>query len=314
VKVAMRYGGNPCGETSETIACNAGACEKDCKLSSWTPWSKCSKACDGGSKKRVKFIKTGAVGEGKCPDMWDFKRLQYKKCNTQRCALPKGKKVLECNATQQLDVILLIDGSSSLGTTGWKAEIKAATMFVSAFKGDVAMSVILYSGPRTYEKTKRCVGRSEKKVDIQKECKINTVAHFTKDLDNVKERILALDFPKGSTLTSLALLTAKSELQLGRKDARSVVVVFTDGRPHSYRKTAMAARSLRKKARLIWVPITKFAPLKKIKELATRRWQENVVVVNSFEKLRKPEVVTHLIADLCPTPTQFHATLGHIKR
>merc|ERR1719353_2215190 len=39
VKQAMKYGGKPCGETSEAKSCNGQACEKDCELSSWTKWS-----------------------------------------------------------------------------------------------------------------------------------------------------------------------------------------------------------------------------------------------------------------------------------
>merc|ERR550537_1991793 len=119
-------------------------------------------------------------------------------------------------------------------------------------------------------------------------------------MKRVKEDIGGLSWPQGSTLTSLALMTAKSELSLGRKDEKSIVVVFTDGRPLSYLKTTAAARSIRKVARLMWVPVTEFAPLKYIKLWATRRWQENVVKVDSFEELQTPEVVTHIVADLCP--------------
>merc|ERR1719287_441425 len=43
---AMKYMGKPCGKTSQTKACNAAACEKDCELSKWTKWSACSKDCD----------------------------------------------------------------------------------------------------------------------------------------------------------------------------------------------------------------------------------------------------------------------------
>merc|ERR1719379_3058684 len=95
-------------------------------------------------------------------------------------------------------------------------------------------------------------------------------------------------------------MTAKAELSLGRKNAQTVVVTITDGRPLSFRNTEIAARLLRKSARLIMVPVTKFAPLKEIKKWATRRWEENVVKVNDFNALEKPDVVTHIIADMCP--------------
>jgi hypothetical protein len=94
----------------------------------------------------MKFVTQVSEGAGHCPDNWSLKRLQYKECAMHRCeVLP------ECNRT--LDVILLIDGSGSLGQEGWDAEMKAAKIFVGAFKaaaGKVKMAVILFSGPRTW--------------------------------------------------------------------------------------------------------------------------------------------------------------------
>jgi len=189
-----------------------------------------------------------------------------------------------------------------MGKKGWAAEMKAAQYFVGSFmKNDQAkLAVILYSGPRTWGGVFRCVGQNQAKVDLEKTCRIKTVMHFTNDFKKLKGLITGLAFPKGSTLTSLALMTAKAELTLGSQKKRSVVVVFTDGRPLSYRRTELAARSLRKTARLLWVPMTKNAPLKSIKKWATRRWEENVVSVEDWAKLEKPEVITHIIADICP--------------
>merc|ERR1719482_636122 len=154
----------------------------------------------------------------------------------------------------------------SLGKTGWKAEIKAAQFTVDAFadSGKAEMAVVLYSGPRTWSGVKRCTGRNARNVDMEA-CKIKTVSHFTDDLKKVKQLITGLSWPQGSTLTSLALMTAKAELSLGRKDAQSNVIVITDGRPLSYRRTALASHMIRKSSRLLWVPVTKYAPLKYIK-------------------------------------------------
>merc|ERR1719484_257360 len=125
---AMKYGGKPCGETSESKACNAQACEKDCDLTDWTKWSWCSKDCDGGTRKRQKFVRSPPEGAGKCPGKWSKERLQFKACNMKRCKVPVDDPVMRCNAT--LDIMLLLDGSGSLGESGWKAEIKAAQLFV----------------------------------------------------------------------------------------------------------------------------------------------------------------------------------------
>jgi hypothetical protein len=249
----------------------------------------------------MKFITHEAEGAGKCADEWSVKRLQYKNCNMNRCQTLDVSKPLTCNRT--LDIILLIDGSGSLGKGGWEAEIYAAKSFINAFhmaeEGKINMAVILFSGPRTWSGVSKCVGKNEATVSLET-CGIKTVTHFTDDLNKVDQLVTGLDWPQGSTLTSLALMTAKAEMALGRADEQTIVVVFTDGRPLSYRKTTLASKTVRKSARLVWVPVTKFAPLKQIKEWATRRWQENVIKVDSFDDLKKPDVVTHIIADICP--------------
>jgi hypothetical protein len=256
--------------------------------------------CDGGTQKRQKFVTLEAEGAGHCADEWSIKRLQYKQCHMHRCDTLAVSKPLGCNRT--MDVILLIDGSGSLGKTGWEAEIKTAKFFINAFEhaeGKVQMAVILFSGPRTWSGVSKCTGKSTAAASLT-DCGIKTVTHYTNDLDKIDQLVTGLTWPQGSTLTSLALMTAEAEMALGRADVHTVVVVITDGRPLSYRKTGLASNSLRKKARLLWVPVTKFAPLKYIKKWATRRWEENVVKVDDFDALEKPDVVTHIIADMCP--------------
>lgn len=207
---------------------------------------------------------------------------------------------------RKLDVVLLIDGSGSLGKSGWAAEIKAAKMFVDAFAvsgGQAEMAVILYSGPRTWGGVRRCFSRNTRPVDRKAVCKVQSITHFTSDLAEVKKLIAGLVWPQGSTLTSLALLAAKDELSMGRKDSHANVVVFTDGRPLFYRATGLASRAVRKAARLLWVPVTKYAPRKRIKKWATRNWEENVVFVPNFKELEKPDVITHIVANICPKHT-----------
>merc|ERR1719379_2814681 len=146
---------------------------------------------------------------------------------------------------------------------GWAAEIKAAQLFTDAFarSGKGNMAVLLYSGPKTWSGVSKCTGKSKTAVDPE-QCGIKLVTHFTEDIKKVRQLITGLEWPKGSTLTSLALMTAKAQLPLGRKEAKANVIVITDGRPLSDRKTGVAAKSLRKMARLVWVPVTKHAPLK----------------------------------------------------
>jgi len=307
VKQAMRHGGTPCGETSEAKACNGQSCEKDCELSAWTKWSSCSKDCDGGTLKRQKFIKVPAEGAGKCAGDWHEDRLQYKKCNMDRCKVPDITKALKCNKT--MDYILVLDGSPRSGKKGFVAQMQAANNFIDAMSGPGVTSIpnialVRYSGPRTWSGISKCTGKGgKKKVDPEKDCGIKIVSHFEEDMKKVKSLITGLEFRKGSKLLALALLTAKAELGLGRKTAASNVVVFLDGAPLSIRKTMLASRVIRKSARLHWVVVTKFAPLKDIKTWATRRWQENIVQVQKYTQLQDPQTVTHVIANICPSRT-----------
>jgi Mg-chelatase subunit ChlD len=251
--------------------------------------------------KRMKFVRTAAVGSGHCASEWDPGRLHYKECNNIPCLVNDTFPTLTCN--KALDVVLLIDGSGSLTQQGWAAELKAANTFVDAFLkagADAQIAVILFSGPRTWSGVSKCMGKDTGAVDIEHDCKVKTITHYTNDLAKVKKLISGMSWPMGSTLTSIALMKAKAEISLGRRDSHSNIIVFTDGRPLSLRKTGLASRTLRKVARLLWVPVTKFAPLQDIKQWATRRWEENVIVVNSFGDLEKPEVVTQIIANICP--------------
>jgi len=209
---------------------------------------------------------------------------------------------------KKLDVVLLIDGSSSLRQKGWEAEKLAVDTFISAFEGkgsQVQISAILYSGPMSWRGVQKCFhGYKGKDPDYLKNaCRVNVVTSMNSNVADVRRAVGALTYPKGSTLTSVALLTAHNELSMGREDAHSIVVTFTDGKPLMSRNVDFAANRLRQKARLLWVAVSRAAPLANIKHWATRRFEENLIVVKDFDDLKnkKEETTNHLIADICPS-------------
>jgi len=282
------------------------ACEKDCVLHPWTKWTDCSKDCDGGSKKRERMIKEPAEGSGKCADKWDPSRLQYEPCALHRCKLALGqtpKESIKCN--QSMDVILVVDGTPKAGKDGFAYELKSVNKFIDAFKGKGILAkpnfaLIHYTGPRTWTGVSKCTGKSTAKVNMETVCKITLVQHFTDDFKKIKSKVDGLEFTPGSKLLSLGLMTVQSEFALGNKNHRTIVVVWIDGVPLSYRKTLLASRAIRKKARLVWVAVTKFAPLASLKKWASRRWQENLVLVDKAKQLKKGATVTHIVANICP--------------
>jgi len=293
----MKHNGNPCGEVSETKSCNVQSCEQDCELSDWTKWAKCSKACDGGTRKRIKRVKVAAIGQGECPMPTSKDRIAFKRCNAHACVKPKDKETISCDA--KLDLILVLDGSGSLGKKGWAATKKAASLIIGSLdKKKAKVGVLLFSGPNDWATVRKCY--TDGKVNKKLICKMNWVQHLTSNIGKVLSKVEFLGWPKGSTLTSMALMDALAETQLGRQDAQTVVAVITDGKPVSKSKTWRAAKAVRKVARLMWIPVTKFAPLRFIRRMATKRWQENVVLARSFSTLAKPEFVNHIIADMCP--------------
>jgi len=214
---------------------------------------------------------------------------------------------MTCN--KQLDIVLVLDGSGSMGQRGWDAQIKAAEAFIAAF--DVAnteakISVIVYSGPWWWSVINKCLGKSSS-VDMAKDCKINTVVSMesgkSSNMAQVKQTVKNLKWPSGMTLTSLALFRAKKELELTGRAAKSVVVVFTDGRPFRDDLTLAAAKEVRKTSRLVWVPVaSQVRDWKRIfYPLATRLPKENIVPVSNFDALKDPKLVKSLIADICPS-------------
>merc|ERR1719379_2344733 len=126
-----------------------------------------------------------------------------------------------------MDVILFIDGCPKGGKKLWDAQIKSAKQFVSSFNPKKAqIAVISFCGPRTWSGVSKCTGKSTKKIDTEKVCKVKIASHFSDDMKKVKGVINGITYAKGTKLVSMALLSAKSELTLGRKDAHSIVLAF----------------------------------------------------------------------------------------
>jgi hypothetical protein len=277
VKVEPEHGGDPCGETSDAQSCNVQSCDKDCELADWTPWSACSKGCNGGMNDRMKAIVAPAIGDGECPRMWSETRMQEKACNEAPCIKKDGELTLQCES--RLDVILVIDGSAGLGEEGFEAMKDASHNIAQAFDGehaDVKLAVILFGET------------------------VEMVQHFSTDIKETAKKIEEMEWPGTDPYLAQALDAAKTELSLGRRDASSVVIVITIGKPMSQRKTRQAAKSLREQARLMLVPVTEFRALNKLRKMVSRPASENLLPVKGYADVKNPEIVDQIIADICP--------------
>eukprot|EP00928_Gymnodinium_smaydae_P045599 TRINITY_DN30377_c0_g1_i1.p1 TRINITY_DN30377_c0_g1~~TRINITY_DN30377_c0_g1_i1.p1 ORF type:complete len:909 (+),score=203.75 TRINITY_DN30377_c0_g1_i1:75-2801(+) len=295
----MKYRGRTCEQTTEAVSCNMDACNADCKLGDWTAWSSCSKACDGGSSLRTRGVLEEARGSGACPSSREAARLQRRPCNEQRCT--KRFDTLRCRS--RLDVVLVVDGSGSLGKRGWEATRSAAAALSQAFQspdGSVRLSAILYGGPRSWRGVEKCTGTFTGTVDRERDCHLQLLSPFTTDGAAVARKFRAAAWPGGSTLTVGALRTAAAELpRSGRRDAAAVVIVLGDMKPYFARRVGQAARKLRESARLMWVPVTKRRPAEHIRSWVSEPQDENFFAVSSFEELSDVKTVDHIIAGAC---------------
>jgi len=306
VLMEMKYDGQPCEDTEEAEGCGSQSCNKECELADWTKWGTCTQACWGGTNRRDRPVLNEAVGTGTCPEPAGEERLQFRKCNTLPCSqfyqeTPTGK-FLKC--ASKLDLIILMDGSGSLGSRGWKNSKKLVTNLVSNLQGGddhVKVALQLFSGPTTWDDYEKCTGVKGAAVpDMEKDCHISWVKHLSNDTMGVAKLVGDLQWPEATTLTSVALAEAEAELMYGREDAASIVVVITDGKPMSKSRTTEAVNALKAKARVIWVPVGPGAPVEFVEELASLPKEENIIQIDDFEKLSWSYFTNKIIAQSCP--------------
>jgi len=303
-------GGDPCDITSQSEPCNLQACNVPCVLKPWTSWSKCSKHCGAGHRTRFRSIEHDAVGQGHCPSVHSPERHWTLPCNTQPC-VPDGLELgLRC--TSKLDLVLMLDGSGSMGAQGFGHVKKAAEHLIDALHMDrlyVELSVLLFSGPRTWSEMDECY--SGQVTDLR-QCGMtwvtgnNGLSKWTVDKADVIQRIQNLQWPQGGTLTGMALGEAKTAIIGSRKDAPSTVVVITDGKPSYHSRAVAAASSIRMTARLMWVPVGPSVKFSDFVDMASHPVEENIVPnlkhapFSNLHDLEMPSFQNLVLENLCP--------------
>jgi hypothetical protein len=188
-----QHGGKLCGAETESRGCGMEACDKDCKLASWSEWSTCSKACGGGFSERVRRVIDTATASGSCAADDSEQRLQYTRCNPDKCK-PKTADHLKCKS--KVDVVLLVDSSGSLGSAGWDIVKQASADLVKAFDPALAkVAVLSYSGPINMDKFNLCTGKkTDGTFNLETDCKMKWVSHFTDGIDALATQIGSMEW------------------------------------------------------------------------------------------------------------------------
>jgi len=330
------HDGQPCPAESETQSCNIQACNEDCVLGDWEDWSQCGRACDTGHRERRMPVKIPARGQGKCPPLDSKQRLVFEECNKVPCMslLPanetKGAEAVILHALRQVpsvqlfhqdsprtilncrskvDAVFLVDGSGSIPELGFvKSKEMLGKLVTGLLAGESQAALMVFGGPLNSMSLEKCTG-SDLGIhpDVQNDCGMRWVSRFTDSRAELSQKLTQVPHPESTTMISMALAEAKSQLENGRPDAESVVIIVTDAKPMSIRKTTKAAQDLMKTARLIWVVVgpegcagcAGIDQIDQIKAWASKPWQDNIVEARGYERIPLPETVNKILGSMC---------------
>lgn len=128
--VPAQHGGVMCAAVGESRACNDGACPIHCTVSSFGPWSTCSRTCGGGVQGRSRSITTHAQHGGyTCPTLKESQPCNEKACPVD-CVVTSYSQFTPC--------------SRSCGT-GYKERARAVVTPVQ--RGGKACPILLETFP-----------------------------------------------------------------------------------------------------------------------------------------------------------------------
>merc|ERR1719313_1915681 len=273
IEVEPDFGGKECGATTDTQMCNVEACNIPCELADWGDWSECSKACNGGIEVRRKDIFVPAKGTGFCAHENSDERFEARPCNDVKC--PPN---LVCDA--ELDLMILMDGSGSVGSKGFAKEKEFAEAFIDRFEMEpkkTEMGLISFS------------------------YYITIGSQITDNKEELLQVVANTEWEAYNTNTAAALGTALEVLAAsGRETAQSVVVVITDGMPNDSEATAMMAEKVKEKARLIFVAVGKNLDMDALYTWASFPPEYNILEAKGFGKLSKELNKGKYLPDICP--------------
>jgi uncharacterized protein YegL len=222
-------GGESCGAATDPQQCNVETCDRPCDLSEWSDWTDCTAACGGGERFRFKDVEQQAGPTGSCPDPHDPDRKDTVACNTFTCP-----PALQC--TDKQDILVLMDGSGSLGADGFDA-VKA---FVASLFKRMSFGATTAKGGA---------------VVFSSADQITMTSPMTEDGTALIAAVEGATWPFGSTDTTGALAMADQMLhnsgrtEVSRDD--TFVLLITDGPPNNIQNAIAAATKLHDRARLI---------------------------------------------------------------
>jgi len=276
-----QFGGEKCPPLKEVLECNIEACDRPCELGDWTVWSECSKACDGGFQTRTRDVAKEAGPSGSCPGPQDCEdeiwcRLAENTCNEDPC--PPS---ISCS--QDIDIMVAVDGSGSLRRSGWDAEVDFIENMIDQL-----------------EMTPNEEGEAPVQAGLVRfSDTADEISALTMDKDALKETVRAMEWPHSTTETGKGIMKALTTFdQTGRSHAGRVILMLTDGNANDMSSALDAAKDIEQTATMVLVPIGSGVNMEVVNEMVN--WGEtgdSVVKVDDFDALLAS--VNDIIATMC---------------
>jgi len=232
--------------------------------------------CRGGSipgiQTQVKDVIEPERGVGVCLEQHSPERFKQMPCNDNQC--PDN---VMCNS--KLDIVLLFDGSGSVGSNGFKEEV--------AFGQKLIKRINL--GPDTAK-----VGIVKYSADV------SIVSPLSFDLETIETKVSEMTWSAQSTRTSVGMSYALDALTAGgREDADSIVFVISDGMPDDGKATSLIAEKVKRSARLIFVAVGNNLDQESLDKWASFPPEQNVWHAERFRKLDLQ--LAEFVAGMCPS-------------
>mmetsp|Transcript_54161 Transcript_54161/g.144346 ORF Transcript_54161/g.144346 Transcript_54161/m.144346 type:complete len:995 (+) Transcript_54161:200-3184(+) len=263
IDVYPQYGGEECDPTKQEETCDALACDRPCTLNDWTPWRACTRACERGIRWRSRTIKKPATGAGKCARTFSKARYHKEYCNDIPCPA-------EVVCVAKLDLLIGLDASGSMTEPGWKAQSEAMLDLLEHTKLSKADGLQIGIAKFAWD--------------------VTLVTPLTDDKKALVKAVKDMTYDGWTTNLGGLFRTMKNMLQFGRRDASSLCMAWTDGRP-SYPSdvydTTEGARELRPVCRVMVVTMRPAVPREMVVPWVSHPKSQNVLSVEDPLQMKK---------------------------
>jgi hypothetical protein len=310
--------GADCPPLRLKTSCNDFECPVNCRLGDWEGWSACSKACDGGLKRRVRPIEVFPEwGGDECDDTHNTAACNVMACD-RPCVLHSWTAWRTCTRAcmggmqwRSRGIRRAGSGNGKCARTFSKMRYERQTCNPGPCPQDVVcvarIDLIVgldASGSMLESGWKAQRSAFLKMVDRMHFSRLSgillgalkfswhvTVIHqLSDDKASLVKNITAAKFDAWTTNIGGAFRTMQTMLQFGRRDAPSVCVLWTDGmpsRPSSKFDASTAASQLQSSCRVMVVTMRPAVPRSYVLPWVNHPQDVNVMVVSDPESMTK---------------------------